>query len=275
MGGELTVQYSVSQIAEGQFTATASVPSLLWSATDGNLTLHRDGTLEVQYPSNGIVEYWRRADGAPTRHRQPRQARSSALPSRPIKLVIRHFGPGSPLGSSTDLGWHWGLAIGDENACYEVAGSMAVIGPNGILAASSPLATNIKPTHLRQYDAFLSLPQTTQRTDAEVKDFCRQWVRNHPIYNVLGPNCQTSRGPLQLPLRPEPAVLQVGVPHRQVRPWTRAPPIDPVDQAREAALLTLVPHRLRASTVYPPRPHSMARHSYAYPYGRRGGVSLF
>ena len=145
---------------------------------------------EVQYPSNGIVEYWRRADGARTRHRQ-QQARSSALPSRPIKLVIRHFGPGSPLGSSTDLGWHWGLAIGDENACYEVAGSMAVIGPNGILAASSPLATNIKPTHLGQYDAFLELPQTTQRTDAEVKDFCRQWVRNHPIYNVLGPNCQT------------------------------------------------------------------------------------
>ena len=53
------------------------------------------------------------------------------------------------------------------------------------------MATNIKPTHLRQFDAFLSLPQTTQRTDAEVKDFCRQWVRNHPIYNVLGPNCQT------------------------------------------------------------------------------------
>ena len=189
--GELTVQYSVSQIADGQFTATASVPSLLWSATDGNLTLHWDGTLEVQYPSNGIVEYWRRADGAQTRHRQHGQARSSALPSRPIKLVIRHFGPGSPLGSSTDLGWHWGLAIGDEDACYEVAGSMAVIGPNGILAASSPLATNIKPTHLGQYDAFLELPQTTQRTDAEVKDFCRQWVRNHPIYNVLGPNCQT------------------------------------------------------------------------------------
>merc|ERR1711977_354365 len=117
-------------------------------------------------------------------------------------------------GSSTDLGWHWGLAIGDENACYEVAGSMAVIGPNGILAASSPLATNIKPTHLRQYDAFLSL---------------------------------------QLPLRPEPAVLQVGVPHRQVRPWTRAPPIDAVDQAREAALLTLLAHRLRVS------PHSMGQ----------------
>merc|ERR1711959_829609 len=56
------------------------------------------------------------------------------------------------------------------------------------------------------------------------------------------------RGPLQLPLRPEPAVLQVGVPHRQVRPWTRAPPIDPVDQAREAALLTLVPHLLRVGT---------------------------
>merc|ERR1712057_98139 len=57
------------------------------------------------------------------------------------------------------------------------------------------------------------------------------------------------RGPLQL----EPAVLQVGVPHRQVRPWTRAPPIDAVDQAREAALLTLLAHRLRVS------PHSMGQ----------------
>merc|ERR1712093_756891 len=72
--GELTVQYSVSQIAEGQFTATAIVPSLLWSATDGNLTLHRDGTLEVQYPSNGIVEYWRRV-GSTGKH--------AALPCRP------------------------------------------------------------------------------------------------------------------------------------------------------------------------------------------------
>merc|ERR1719354_877323 len=246
--GELTVQYSVSQIADGQFTATASVPSLLWSATDGNLTLHWDGTLEVQYPSNGIVEYWRRADGAPTRHRQ-QQARSSALPSRPIKLVIRHFGPGSPLGSSTDLGWHWGLAIGDEDACYEVAGSMAVIGPNGILAASSPLATNIKPTHLWQYDAFLELPQTTQRTNAEVKGFLSPVGAQSS--HLQCPRTQlpdVCRGPLQLPLRREPAVLQVGVPHRQVRPWTRAPPIDPVDQAREAALLTLLPHRLRVGT---------------------------
>merc|ERR1711918_303814 len=61
----------------------------------------------------------------------------------------------------------------------------------GILAASSPLATNIKPTHVSQFDAVLLLPQTTHKTDAEVKDFCRQWVRKHPAYNLLGPNCQT------------------------------------------------------------------------------------
>merc|ERR1712224_446226 len=94
----------------------------------------------------------------------------------------------------------------------------------------------------------------------------------------MGPD--VCRGPLQLPLRREPAVLQVGVPHRQVRPWTRAPPIDPVDQAREAALLTLVPHRLRARVRYPPASHVTvqyhrmgygARHSFMLMrYGRRG-----
>ena len=194
--GEHVVQYSVSQIADGKFTATAKVPLILWTATDGNLTLHRDGTLEVQYPSNGIVEYWQRAGGAQARPRlvrvlSRRSGRVAPQPSRPIRLVIRHFGPGSPLGSSKDLKWHWGLAIGDDNDCYEVAGSMCVIGPNGIVAASSMFATKTRPTHLSQYDAYLSLPQRTQKTDEDVIAFCRQWVNQHPMYHILGPNCQT------------------------------------------------------------------------------------
>merc|ERR1712017_65257 len=80
------------------------------------------------------------------------------------------------------------------------------------------------------------------------------------------------RGPLQLPLPPEPAVLQVGVPHRQVRPWTRAPPLDPVDQAREAALLTLLPHRLRArvSSGLTGTLTVWATWRDSYPYGMRG-----
>lgn len=188
--GELSCQYSVSTIAPGQYTATAKVPLLLWSATDGNLTLHQDGTLEVQYPSNGIVEYWRRPGGGHTL--APRTAvHEPSRPSRPLKLVLRHFGPGSLLGSSNDIGWHWGLAVGEENVCYEVAGSMAVLGPEGLVAASSPMATKTKPTHISQFDAFLALPQTTQRSDGEIKDFIRQWVRGHPIYVVVGPNCQT------------------------------------------------------------------------------------
>jgi len=193
--GELTVQYSVSTTAPGHYTATAKVPLLLWSASDGTLTLHHDGTLEVQYPSNGIVEYWRRASDISVAARTPQaQASASAQPSRPprpLKLVLRHFGPSPVLGSRTDLGWHWGIAVGDENACYEVAGSMAIAGPNGLIAASSPLATKTKPTHLSQYDAVLSLPQTTQKSDREIEDFARHWVRQHPMYVLVGPNCQT------------------------------------------------------------------------------------
>ena len=192
--GEYNLQYSVTTVAPGHYTATARIPLLLWSASDGNLTLLHDGTLHVEYPSNGIVEYWRRADG---RGAEIRQIASAAVvsapsrPSRPLKLVIRHFGPGSVFGSSTDLGWHWGLAVGEHDDCYEVAGSMVVIGPKGPVAASSPLAINTKPTHLSQFDAYLTLPQTTQKTDNEVEEFARLWVRKHPVYQALGPNCQT------------------------------------------------------------------------------------
>lgn len=80
-----------------------------------------------------------------------------------------------------------GLAVGDESACYEVAGSMVVIGPSGLVAASSPLAINIKPTHLSQFAAFLTLPQTTQKSNREIVEFSRQWVRKHPIYLLSGP----------------------------------------------------------------------------------------
>merc|ERR1711959_1505 len=128
------------------------------------------------------------------------------------------------------------------NACYEVAGSMAVIGPNGILAAS-PLGDQ------HQADA----PEAVRRVPFAPADHPEDRRGGEGLLSPVGaqssdlqcPRTQlpdVCRGPLQLPLRPEPAVLQVGVPHRQVRPWTRAPPIDPVDQAREAALLTLVPH---------------------------------
>lgn len=191
--GELSVHYSISTIAHGQFTSTATVPLLLWSASDGKLTLHKDGTLEVQYPSNGIVEFWRRADGTcggRSRYDDGQyESANGQAEQRPVKLVLRHFGPGSLLGSSGDLGWHWGLAVGDE--CYEVQGSMVVLGPKGVVAASSPFASNTAPTHLSKYDALLALPQTTRKSDREIEEFTRQWVRTHPTYNLFGPNCQT------------------------------------------------------------------------------------
>lgn len=188
--GELSVQYSVSTVAPGRFTATAKVPLLLWSATDGTLTLN-DGILEVRYPSNGIEEYWQRAGCREAQSLQAVHAHAPTRPSRPLKLVLRHFGPGSLLGSSTDLGWHWGVAVGEENACYEVAGSMSVNGPNGVVAASSPFVSKTRPTHISQYDAYLPLPQTTEMSDLEIEKFTRHWVRQHPAYAVLGPNCQT------------------------------------------------------------------------------------
>merc|ERR1711959_739650 len=159
------------------------------------------------------------------------------------------------------------------NACYEVAGSMAVIGPNGILAAS-PLGDQ------HQADA----PEAVRRVPFAPADHPEDRRGGEGLLSPVGaqsshlqcPRTQlpdVCRGPLQLPLRPEPAVLQVGVPHRQVRPWTRAPPIDPVDQAREAALLTLVPHRLRVRVRYPPASHVTVQY-HRMGYGARHSFML-
>ena len=111
-------------------------------------------------------------------------------PSRPLKLLIRHFGYGNPLGNERDMGWHWALAVGKENACYEVCGWMVVRGPKGVIAASSPVGGS-KRTHLSQFDACLAMPQTTTKSDAEIENFTRQWVKGHPMYLLAGPNCQT------------------------------------------------------------------------------------
>lgn len=190
--GEFYLQYSVTTVAPGQYTAIAK--TMLWKATDGNLTLLQDGTLKVEYPSNGIIEYWRRAGGGGAVSATASTStppRISSTPARPIKLILRHFGYGSPFGSSTDINWHWGIAVGHEDHCYEVQGSMVVLGPKGAIAASSPFAVNTKPTDLSQFDAYLALPQKTDKSDKEIETFSRQWVSKHPVYNVLGPNCQT------------------------------------------------------------------------------------
>ena len=33
--------------------------------------------------------------------------------------------------------------------------------------------------------------KTTRRTDAEIVTFSKQWANRHPVYNAMGPNCQT------------------------------------------------------------------------------------
>merc|ERR1711907_887598 len=63
-------------------------------------------------------------------------------------------------------------------------------GPNGIVAASSPMVKNSK-TNIAQWDGYLEMPQSTQKTDEDIEEFSRRWVKLHPIYKALGPNCQT------------------------------------------------------------------------------------
>lgn len=69
--GEYRLQYNVTTLGVGRYKATAKIldwAGMGWRATDGSLSLLIDGTLAVRYPSNGIVEYWRRDrdDGCPS-----------------------------------------------------------------------------------------------------------------------------------------------------------------------------------------------------------------
>mmetsp|Transcript_103001 Transcript_103001/g.300515 ORF Transcript_103001/g.300515 Transcript_103001/m.300515 type:complete len:310 (-) Transcript_103001:258-1187(-) len=193
--GEVFVNVQAHPLAPGQYSAKFQVRTSLktapWSASDGRLTLLEDGTLQVQYPSYGIREYWRRANGCGA---QPRAAHEDSSDEsspdeattknqRKIKMVFRHFG-------SAEIGllWHWGLSI--EDSIYEVNGAMAVMGPKGVVAASSPF---MKPvcTNLLQFDGYLDLSQTTHKSDEEIEEFSRRWVKLHPRFSALGPNCQT------------------------------------------------------------------------------------
>ena len=208
--GEVFVHVTATTVAPGQYESKARIKALLWSASDGNMTMLADGTLEVRYPSNGIVEYWQRRGGAAAaaaqRERLERaQAEAAAARraladdarrrARPLTLVFRHV-------DSIGIGWHWGLGIGgtgggtcSDMSIYEVGGSMAVIGPRGVVHASSPLVASSAAatgTRLDQFDGYVPLGgRATHRTDAEIEHFCAQWVSRHPVYHVAGPNCQT------------------------------------------------------------------------------------
>lgn len=201
--GEVYVDVTARTIAPGRYSAKFSVhtsaKTLPWSATDGHLSVLEDGTLQVQYPSYGIKEYWKRVDGRGVEILRMARSRDhcrdsqngwkcpEGRDSRELRLVFRHFG--SSVGASKGgICWHWGLSVG--GSIYEVHGGMAVIGPTGLVAASSAMAES-KRTSLSGFHGYLDLPAETTKRDEEIEEFSRTWVRNHPVYKPLGPNCHT------------------------------------------------------------------------------------
>ena len=77
--GDLYVFVAARPDGPGRYLAKGVV-KLLWSATDGQLILS-DGNnaLQVRYPSNGIVEYWRReGSGTVEGHQDDEATRQAA-----------------------------------------------------------------------------------------------------------------------------------------------------------------------------------------------------
>ena len=187
--GDVHVKVKVHTLARNQFSSTAK--TMFWSGGDGNLTLHNDGTLEVRYPSSGIIEYWKRSGHAPTvsttaKTASPtRHTTQRSSPSRKIKIVFRKM-------NAMGIGWHWALALGDS--IYEVGGlPMGIVGPRGVVCGvPTPGQPGARSgTKLNQFHGYVPMQDTSHRTDAEIDQFSKDWVKRHPIYNPLGPNCQT------------------------------------------------------------------------------------
>eukprot|EP00949_MAST-11_sp_MAST-11-sp1_P005463 g5463.t1 len=187
--GDVYVNVRAWTLARGQFNSVAKIPALLWSANDGNLTILSDGTLEVRYPSNGILEYWKRKEGGGRALLQRALSfdKPDAGPSREIMLLFRKV-------DSMGVTWHWALGVGRRNpSIYEVAGSMAVVGPKGVVYGI-PIASKAAKvgTKMSQFKGYVLLRnRSTTKTDAEIENFCKTWCVRHPVYNPLGPNCQT------------------------------------------------------------------------------------
>ena len=218
--GELYVKVKTTKLATGQYSAIASVPLIFWKAGDGNLTILKNGILEVRYASNGIVEYWRRKDPGkqllqralshsdsfepplsshqPVAHAvvqvQPTQAQFASLPvaaavvPRPLILLFRKF------KLST---WHWALGVGDLNnnpSIYEIGGlDNAIIGPKGrVCGIPLPSKSTKYGTKMNQYDGYILLKnRSTNISNKEIEIFSKAWQQRHPVWIPLGPNCQT------------------------------------------------------------------------------------
>ena len=227
--GELRVTTKVRTLAPGQFSGSAKTFMGLWSANDGNWTILPDGVLEIRFPSNGITEYWYREDGQAlvilqrdkAAHQQAKATQGVALfreashdydASIPVVTAIRTCEVSQSMQRSPTcrqlmvffrkvdllgIAWHWALGIGEmpKPSIYEVGGLMAVLGPTGIVAVSfiSPKnAVSRSGTKVNQFQGVVLLKgATTTKTDSEIETFAKVWVRDHPVYNPLGPNCQT------------------------------------------------------------------------------------
>ena len=199
--GELYVTVVAKKVTSGQYSATAKVSVLFWSAKDGQLTLLPDGTLHVRYPSNGICEFWRRkgiqsSANPAARHESQAIVKTEVsaaagareIKSRPIMLLFRRV-------TFLGIAWHWALGVGDvgESLCiYEVGGAMAIIGPRGVIVGIPlPNRASISGTKMKQFHGYVKLSTRTSKTDEDIEEFSKAWCKEHPVYNALGPNCQT------------------------------------------------------------------------------------
>jgi hypothetical protein len=75
--GDVYVSVAASRVAPGEYSSTARITVLLWSAKDGRMSVQGD-SLEVRYPSNGIIEFWRRAQRTQAQVAQPQQDQAAA-----------------------------------------------------------------------------------------------------------------------------------------------------------------------------------------------------
>jgi len=190
--GELWVTVQAWTLAPGQYSSTAKVAMLLWSASDGNMTVHSDGTLEVRYPSNGILEYWKRTGSTrPTQSiiPSPVLGGSNGTP-RPLMLLLRRV-------DSLGMTWHWALGVGTRSgplSIYEVGGAdNAILGPKGAVCGYAiPSKAKKMGTKIDQFSGYIMLEgRSTKKSDTDIEVFCRAWRQRHPLYNLAGPNCQT------------------------------------------------------------------------------------
>ena len=86
--GDVYVSVAASRVAPGEYSSTARITVLLWSAKDGRMSVHGD-SLEVRYPSNGIIEFWRRAQRTQAQVAQPQQDQAAAEARRAAAAAER------------------------------------------------------------------------------------------------------------------------------------------------------------------------------------------